>query len=283
VTKRELARYYETVARAMLPHVSDRFITAVRCPKGPTGAGDCFYQKHPEKRGWPGALRAAPVQDRGGVASYFYVDHIAGLLALVQLGVLEIHVWNSLVTDPERPDRIVFDLDPGPDVTWEGVVAAAVTVRDAVRALDLEAFPKTTGGRGIHVVVPIVPEHDYDAVRDLTHALCERLAAHDPSTFTAKMAKGARPGRVFIDYLRNAHGATAVCAYSTRARPGGPVSMPVSWEELAAGLDPSSVTHLTVPGMLASRKADPWRGYEASRARLGDAHFAALGLPAPGA
>ena len=282
VTKRGLARYYEAVAEAMLPHLVGRFITAVRCPQGPAGAGDCFYQKHPESRGWPAALKVAPVQDKGGPASYFFVDGPAGLLALAQLGVLEIHAWNSLASDPEHPDRIVFDLDPGPGVGWTTVVAAATRVRDALRALGLGAFAKTTGGRGIHVIVPIVPERDYDAVRDLAHALCDRLAAHDPTTFTAKMAKTARPGRVFIDYLRNAHGATAVCAYSTRARPGAPVSVPVSWEELAAGIDPSSFTTLSVPERLASLPADPWQGYEAARERLGPPLFEALGVPIPG-
>lgn len=279
VTKRELARYYEAVADAMLPHLAGRFITAVRCPQGLAGAGDCFYQRHPEARGWPVALHVSRVQEKAGVAFYFFVDDPAGLLASVQLGVLEIHAWNSLADDPERPDRIVFDLDPGPGVGWAAIVRAAATVRDALHALGLAAYAKTTGGRGVHVVVPIVPEHGYDAVRDLAHALCDRLAAHDPATFTAKMAKTARPGRVFVDYLRNAHGATAVCAFSTRARPGASVSVPVSWQELAAEIDPSSFTIFTVPRRLASLPADPWQGYDAARERLGPALFAALDVP----
>ncbi|MDO8963981.1 MAG: hypothetical protein Q7W30_05735, partial [Coriobacteriia bacterium] len=219
-----------------------------------------------------------PVPEKDGPQDYFSASDLAGLISLVQLGTLEIHPWNSLASDPERPDRFVLDLDPGPGVEFAAVTAAAVTVRDALAALGLGAFVKTTGGHGLHVVTPIVPEHDHDRVRALTRALVDHLAAADPTTFTAKMAKSARAGRVFIDYLRNAHGATAVCAYSTRARPGAPVSVPVTWAELEAGLEPASLDIRTVPGRLAAMRDDPWEGYEESRRPLDAALFAALGL-----
>lgn len=280
VSKLALATYYGQVADAMLPHLAGRFITAVRCPHGSDGGG-CFYQKHPEMRGWPRTLRRAPVRERDGTTpDYFFVDDVAGLVSLAQLGVLEIHTWNSLAADYDRPDRIVLDLDPGPDLDWPGVVAAAVTLRDALGALGLAGFAKTTGGRGLHVVVPIVPEHGYDPVRDFAHAFCERLATGAPDTFTAKMSKALRPGRVFIDYLRNAHGATAVCAFSTRARPGATVSVPVAWPGLAK-LDPASFTVSTVPRRLAALRTDPWKGYEEARRRLEPALFDSVEAPVP--
>ena len=282
VTKLGLARYYEAVAPAMLPHLRNRLLTVVRCPHGTADAG-CFFQKHPEDAGWPDSLPTVPVFDRDGPAVYFHADDLEGLLALVQLGVLEMHTWNSLADDYDRPDRIVFDLDPGPGTTFADVTQAAVIVRDALGALGLAGFAKTTGGHGLHVVTPIAVEHDYDAVRALSHAFVERLAQHDPARFTAKMAKTARPGRVFIDYLRNAHGATAVCAYSTRAREGAPVSTPVTWEELAAGLDPAAFNVRTVPERLASSAASPWPGYEAARRPLAPELFDALGASAPAA
>jgi bifunctional non-homologous end joining protein LigD len=240
----------------------------VRCPHGSSGDVGCFYQKHPEVRGWPAAFKTVTVEDRSGPAIYFYVDDGAALLALAQMGTLEVHAWNSLVSDPERPDRIVFDLDPGPEVAFEDVAAGARVVRDALGALGLGAFVKTTGGRGLHVVTPIVPERGYDEVRAFSHDLVNVLAIQRPEMFTASMAKAQRTGRVFIDYLRNAHGATAVCAYSTRARPGAHVSVPVTWEELD-GLDPATFDITTVPGRLAALRSDPWSGYETARRPLG--------------
>ncbi|MDO8915569.1 MAG: DNA ligase D, partial [Coriobacteriia bacterium] len=282
IAKGDLARYYETVAPWMMPHLAGRLVTVVRCPHGSGGgAADCFYQKHPEPKGWPDALRAVPVHDRKATLDYFTVEDARALLSLVQLGALEIHVWNSLATDYERPDRFVLDLDPGEGVGFAEVCAAGRIVRDALDALGLAAYPKTTGGRGLHLITPIEVEHDFDAVRSWTHAFVEALSAAHPAVFTARMSKVLRPGRVFVDYLRNAHGATAVCAFSTRARPGVPVSVPVSWEEIDAGLDPAAFDTASVPLRLASLKADPWAGYEASRRPLEAALFAALGLTPP--
>jgi bifunctional non-homologous end joining protein LigD len=282
LTKGDIARYYDRVSPAMLPHLAGRLLTSVRCPHGPGGGpGECFYQKHPEPRGWPKALHAVPVRDKSETLDYFYIDDAEGLLSLVQLGVLEIHAWNSLAEDYDRPDRLVFDLDPGEGVTFGEVFAAARTIRDALGAFGLAAFAKTTGGHGLHVIVPIQPALAYDEARAWSHAFVERLAAQDPGRFTAKMAKATRPGRVFVDYLRNAHGATAVCAFSTRARPGGPVSVPVSWSELEAGIDPRAFTIQTVPERLERLGPDPWAGYEAGRRPLTPALFAALDLGPP--
>jgi bifunctional non-homologous end joining protein LigD len=279
VTKEALARYYEKVGSAMLPHLANRLLTIFRCPHGEEGA-PCFFQKHPESAGFPAVLRTVRVLDKEGPEVYFHADDLDGLLALAQLGALEIHTWNSLADDYEKPDRIVFDLDPGPGTTFGDVARAAHTVRDALASLDLTAFVKTTGGHGLHVVTPIEPERDFDEVREFAHALVSALAADDPAHFTAKMAKTSRPGRVFVDYLRNAHGATAVCAYSTRARPGAPVSVPVSWKELDAGLEPAAFDIDSVPQRMAAQKSDPWRGYEDGRGRVTAAVLDALGVPA---
>ena len=268
ITKADLARYYEAVSGRMLPHVAGRPLTIVRCPHGSSGDVGCFYQKHPEVRGWPATFKTVVIEDRSGPATYFSIDDETALLSLAQMGTLEVHAWNSLVSDPERPDRIVFDLDPGPEVAFADVAASARVVRDALGALGLGAFVKTTGGRGLHVVTPIAPERGYDEVRTFAHDLVNVLAMRRPEMFTASMAKTRRTGRVFIDYLRNAHGATAVCAYSTRARPGAHVSVPVAWEELD-GLDPAAFDVTTVPGRLAALRGDPWSGYETARRALG--------------
>ena len=278
VTKAELAAYYEAVAAAMLPHVADRPLSIVRCPHGQEAK--CFFQKHPDPRSFPAELHVFEVAERTGTARYFSVHDLDGLLALVQLGVTEIHAWNSLAGDPEQPDRIVFDLDPGPGVEWADVLAAAHTVRDALSALGLRAFAKTTGGHGLHVVTPVVASHGYDTVRAFARGLVDRLVEADPARFTARMAKSARPGRVFVDYLRNAHGATAIAAYSTRARPGAPVAVPVTWEELDAGIDPLSFDTRSVPERLVSAAGhDPWDGYEKARSALEPAIFEAVGVP----
>ena len=277
LTKAGLAAYYERVAPAMLPHLASRPLSIVRCPHGQ--AAECFFQKHPDSRSFPAALRVFEVAERTGSATYFALDTLEGLLALVQLGTVEIHAWNSTAEAPETPDRIVFDLDPGPGVEWPAVRAAALTVRAALGGLGLGAFAKTTGGHGIHVVTPIVPEHRYDDVRAFARGLVDRIVEAAPDRFTARMAKAARPGKVFIDYLRNAHGATAIAAYSTRARPGAPVAVPVTWDELTDDVDPLAFDTVSVPLRLAETAgSDPWEGYESARAALDAAVFEAVGV-----
>lgn len=276
ITKADLARYYEAVAPWMLPHVQQRPLTLVRCPQGATGETGCFYQKHPEAKGWPSSLGSVTIEDSDGPAVYSYVRDEAGLISLAQLGTVEVHAWNSLVGDVEHPDRIVFDLDPGPGTAFPDVVAAATTVRDALGALGLAAFVKTTGGHGLHVVTPIAPRRGFEEVRGFARGLVDLLARQQPQLFTGLMRKSERPGRIFLDYLRNAHGATAVCAYSTRARTGAHVSVPLTWDELAGVDDPATFDVHSVPGRLASLTADPWSGYEKARHPLTDEALAAL-------
>lgn len=281
ITKGELAEYYIAVADRMLPHLARRPLSLVRCPAGSSKA--CFFQKHVGS-GVPAGVHRIEIPDGvgtadhpAGVSTYLWVDDRQGLVALAQMGVLEIHPWGSRIDRLETPDRLVFDLDPAPGLGWEAVVEAARAVRDRLAALGLASFLKTTGGKGLHVVVPVAPRHDWSVVKPFARAVAAGIAQAAPARFTINMAKKARTGRIFLDYLRNGRGATAVAAYSTRARSGATVSMPLAWRELSPRLDPRDFTILTVPKLLARRRTDPWAEIDAMPQDLGKA-IAALGL-----
>lgn len=254
ITKRDLALYYAAVAPWMLPHVANRPLTIVRCPQGHTKA--CFFQKHAQK-GQPDAIHIVPIEDEDGLADYTYIRDVDGLLALPQMGVLEIHTWGSHVPDHERPDLLVLDLDPHEDVGWDRVVETALTLRGLFSELGLESFVKTTGGKGLHVCVPFETTLGWDEVKSFTQAIAEALAHDAPDRFVATMSKAKRKGKIFIDYLRNGRGATFISPYSTRARPGAPVALPVEWDDLAA-VRPAAFTLQTVLEHIATRPRDPW-------------------------
>ena len=262
LTKIELVYFYERIAPFVLAHLANRPLTLVRCPIG-RGKG-CFYQKHPDD-GMPQALKTVSIEERGGPALYMWLDDVPGLLSLAQMGVLEIHTWGSCVKKPYNPDRIIFDLDPGPDVTWPRIVDTAFHLRERLEALGFTPFVKTTGGKGLHVVAPVEPALTFAEVRPWTHSFVDSLVAEDPDSLTGKMAKKLRSGRVFIDYVRNAQGATAVTPYSTRARPGAPVAVPVEWDELRSGLDPKAFIAETVIQRLAGLDHDPWADMQGAR------------------
>ena len=196
------------------------------------------------------------------------IDGLAGLLELVQASVLEIHPWGSTVDRPERPDRMTIDLDPAEDVSWERVIEAAFDVRKRLAELGLQGFVKTTGGKGLHIVVPLAAEDDWEALQAFVQGLARRMAAEQPKRYTASMAKAARRGRIYVDYLRNRMGATAVAAYSTRARPGAAVSVPLAWDELSPGIRSNHFTVENLPKRLAVLDSDPWDGFFALRQRL---------------
>jgi bifunctional non-homologous end joining protein LigD len=258
VTKLELARFYESIASWMLPHVEGRPLSLLRAPEGHTG--ERFFHKHVDK-GWPTALRRIRVREGEREISYVMVVDAAGLVALAQMGVLEIHPWGSRHDRIEQPDRLVFDLDPGPDVPWRRLVEAAAHTRLFLHDLGLTSFVKTTGGKGLHVVVPIARRGDWAEVKGFTEAIARTLARRDPALFTATMTKAARPGKVYVDYVRNARSQTAVAAYSTRARPGAPVSTPLRWDEL---LSEESADRWNVRNLLrrlAALREDPWAGF----------------------
>jgi bifunctional non-homologous end joining protein LigD len=256
VTKRVLAGFYEQIAEWILPHIVQRPLSLYRCPRG--HEKDCFYQKHLE-----GAsikhVREAPVREDEGKPPYVAIDDLRGLIALAQLAVLEIHPWGSREDNIEKPDRVVFDLDPGPDVSWRQVAEGARAVRELLAELGLGSFVKTTGGKGLHVVVPIVRRGGWDEVKAFAEAVAREMARRDPSSYVATMSKWARPKRIYVDYLRNVRGATAVAAYSTRARPGAAVSTPLHWDEL--GPHPIVYTVHTLPRRLRSLRHDPWEGF----------------------
>jgi bifunctional non-homologous end joining protein LigD len=255
ITKRELAEYYVAVADHILPHLAGRPITLVRCPTG--RQKKCFYQRHAGAGVLP-QVKQVPIPGFEESGPYLFIRDTAGLVALVQMGVLEIHPWGARVDRPDRPDRIVFDLDPGAGLQFADVVAAAQEVRQFLERLGLTAFAKTTGGKGLHVVVPVARRHDWARVKDFAREVATAMASGTPDRYLARMSKAERRGRIFIDYLRNDPTASAVSPYSSRARAGAPVATPLAWAEVAAGLDPTAFTIRAVPDRLARLKRDPW-------------------------
>jgi bifunctional non-homologous end joining protein LigD len=265
ITKRALAEYYLAVAVAMLPHVARRPITLVRCPAG--REKHCFYQRHAGS-GVPPELGEVEVSGFEDSGAYLYIRDAAGLVALVQMGVLEVHPWGSRIDRPLRPDRVIFDLDPGEGLGFADVVAAALDLRKVLEARGLRSFAKTTGGKGLHVVVPIERRHDWPSVKAFARGIAEQMSAEQPERFLPRISKAERRGRIFIDYLRNDPTSTAVAPYSTRARVGGPVATPLGWEEVAETLNPAAFSVATVPERLARRGRDPWADIGEIRQRL---------------
>ncbi|BEV15422.1 DNA ligase D [Herbaspirillum sp. DW155] len=266
LTKLELARYYQNAAPWILPELKQRPLSLVRCPDG--HAGKCFFQKH-TGQGMPDAIETIEVPEGEGTAHYMMVNDVAGLVATVQMGVLELHAWGATGGALDKPDRVVFDLDPAPGVPWATVVEGAQLVRGLLQEIGLACFLKTSGGKGLHFMVPIRPEHGWDVVKDWAHRVAAHLARLLPDRFIARMSKAAREGKIFIDYLRNAPGATTVVAYSVRARDGAPVSVPITWEELEQGMQADHFQVSTMPRRLQSlSRSDPWADFGRSPQRL---------------
>jgi len=265
LTKLDIARYYDTIAPAMMPHVEGRPLTLVRCGAGILG--DCIFMKHSKLWAFP-ALTRVKIPEKEKIGDYLVIETAAGIVGLAQMDILEIHTWNSRYQRVELPDRIILDLDPGPDVDWPAVVAAATLVRRMMRTLDLESFVKTTGGRGLHVVIPLVPREDWSVCLEFARAAAEALVRHDHKQFTTTFSKRGRERQILIDYMRNNRTNTSIAAFSTRARKGAPVSMPLSWTELTPRLDPSSFSVETAPARVAKQRRDPWADYFRLKQRL---------------
>ncbi len=261
-TKRDLAEYYRAIADFILPHVARRPITLVRCPTG--RQKKCFYQRHAGS-GVPRELKQVAVPGFEDSGAYLYLTDRRGLIALVQMGVLEIHPWGARIDRTDRPDRLIFDFDPGEGLGYRDVVAAAREVRAHLAGLGLESFVKTTGGKGLHVVVPIERRHAWSEAKAFARRVATDLAEGAPGKYLMRMSKAERQGRIFIDYLRNDPTATAVAPYSTRSRAGAPVATPLAWDELDEGLDPAAFTIRTVPARMDRLGADPWREIAAVR------------------
>jgi bifunctional non-homologous end joining protein LigD len=257
VTKQELAEFYVGIAAWLLPHLVNRPLTLVRCPTG--AHKKCFVQRH----SWAGMsphIHRTMVPDENGELEVLTVRDIQGVVALVQSGVLEMHVWGSTLADLERPDRLIFDLDPGEGVDWPRVIEGARAIRERLKAQGLESFVKTTGGKGLHVIVPLTPEATWKEALAFTRSMAEAMAGDEPDRYTTTSVKQEREGRIFIDYLRNNREASAVAPYSTRGRPGAPVAAPVAWEELTADLKPNGFTVENLGPRLAGLRQDPWAG-----------------------
>jgi bifunctional non-homologous end joining protein LigD len=278
LTKRDVARYYEAVAAAMLPHLRGRPLTLFHCPDGLSG--ECRFMKH--SKVWaPAAVRRVRIPEKTKVGEYLVVDDEQALLSIVQMDVLELHTWNSVVERVEEHDRHVLDLDPGPEVPFAEVVRAARLAREALAALGLAAFVKTTGGAGLHVLSPVVPTPWHECLA-VARALASALARHDPGRLTTAFARAGRERKILVDYLRNNRTNTSVAAFSTRARPGAPVSVPIAWDELSSRLRPERHTVLSVPRRLRSLRSDPWGGYDAARRPIDRVRIEGVASPPAG-
>ncbi|WP_135470266.1 non-homologous end-joining DNA ligase [Crenalkalicoccus roseus] len=254
ISKRMLADYFAAVAPRLLRHVAGRPLSLLRAPRGIGGAR--FFQRHPGP-GLPPALRRVALP--GAERPFLAVEDAGGLAALAQIAAIELHPWGARAEDPERPDRLVLDLDPAEDLPFARVVEAALALRERLRRHGLAPFCKSTGGKGLHLVVPLLPRAFWPEVAAFARAVCEAMAAEAPERFTTSPRRRDRAGRILLDHLRNERGASAIAPWSPRARAGAPVAMPLAWEEVGPDLDPRGVTLATAPA-----RRDPWDGFEAA-------------------
>jgi bifunctional non-homologous end joining protein LigD len=255
ISKQQLLEYYRLVAERMLPHVANRPLTLVRCPDGWNKS--CFFQKHFAQKA-PEGLRTVPIREKRKIAQFPVLDDVRGLFALAQMGVLEVHTWGSAADDPERPNQIVFDLDPDPSVEFGSVIECAQRLRSVFETAHLESFVKTTGGKGLHVCVPIEPDLQWDAIKSFAQQLAQELSRAWPDQYIVTQSKAQRRGKIYIDYLRNGRGATFIAPYSCRARANAPIAVPLHWDELDSTLRPDQYTLANIAQRLAGLKRDPF-------------------------
>ena len=273
-TKREIAEYLAEIAPRLLPHIKDRPVSLVRCPSG--AGGKCFFQKH-HTDSTPDAIGETEIKEKdGNKASYLILNSPEALVSAAQIGALELHIWGARTDRLERPDRLVFDLDPDEGLDFEAVKDAAFEVREVLESAGLTSFALLTGGKGIHVVVPLERRHGWDDVKAAARGLAKQLSKAAPERYVAEASKAKRKGKIFIDWLRNGRGSTAICPYSLRARPGAPVAVPVRWDELS-GIDAANTYTLSnIRRRLSSLKDDPWAAYDDTRQSLGKHVMAVL-------
>jgi bifunctional non-homologous end joining protein LigD len=258
LTKLGLAEYYEAISEWILPYVANRPLTLVRCPQG--HKRHCFFQKHLSDA-MPDTLRGVMIKEKEEEGEYVVLDDLAGLISLVQLGVLEVHPWGAKADAVESPDQIVFDLDPGPGVPWQTMIEAGRAVRDRIAQHKLKSFVRTSGGKGLHIVIPLKPASTWDSIKEFAKEIAHEMQHDDPGLYIAKSTKAKRNRRIFVDYLRNSRGATSVASYSTRARQGAPVAVPLRWEELGKLESADQYTVANVVKRLSALRKDPWDGF----------------------
>jgi len=276
ITKMDLAQYYARVGELLVPHLRDRPLTLVRCPNG---WDKCFYQKHATES-ISDYIERIDIRDSGGVKPYMMANSVSAVVALLQMGVLELHPWGSRAPKLGYPDRLIFDFDPDEGLAYDKLVDAVTVLRKLLDALELQAFLKTTGGKGLHVVIPLEPARDWDEAKEFCRGVAEMLVRAFPDRFTAKLTKSRRTGLIFIDWLRNVEGATAVSAYSVRAKANAPVSMPIDWSEFTKKdlrFDHFNVRN--VPALVDKRKRDPWERLPRVRQTLTDAMLEKVSAP----
>lgn len=265
ITKLDLAEFYLNMEDWILPQLAMRPLSLLRCPEG--YHEECFFQKHPRQTVSKRVPRVS-IPEKGKPENYLYVQDISDVIALVQIGVLEFHVWGSRVDKLEQPDILVFDLDPGPELPYDELIRVAHDLRQRLADLGLASFLRLTGGKGLHLVVPIVAERNWDEVKLFCQAVARQHAQDDRRCVTANMAKKHRHGRVFVDYLRNGRGATAIASYSTRARLGATVAVPIGWDELDTAMRPDRFNVNNLLQRLAALRSDPWADFEMARGPL---------------
>ena len=276
ITKLDVARYYEAVGDVIVPHLRDRPLTLVRCPNG--WDKPCFYQKHANES-VSEYIERIDIRDSGGVQPYMMANSVSAVVALLQMGVLELHPWGSRAPKLGYPDRLVFDFDPDEALGFDKIVEAVTVLHKLLDTLELEAFVKTTGGKGLHVVIPLDATRTWDDAKEFCRGVAELLVRTFPDRFTSKLTKSRRGGLIFIDYLRNVEGATAVAPYSVRAKKGAPVATPIDWGEIAkkdVRFDCFNVRN--VPALVQKRKRDPWARMPQVRQQLTDAMLAQVGI-----
>lgn len=258
ISKSDLASYYEKVAPQILPHIINRPLMILRCPQGQ--GKKCFFQKHYHEK-LPQGLYVVEVKEKEQVQPYLYIKDIKGLAALAQLAVIEIHPWRSNIRNIEKPDRIIFDLDPGPTIRWYKMIMAALRLRKCLLKYGLESFVKTSGKKGLHVVVPIVPKQDWDFVKEFSAQIATKMVLDYPKEYVSTMKKSEREGKIFIDYFRNGRGSTTVAPYSCRANAFASVSLPLSWKELEKIKSSEAFDIESVLTKIKRSKTDPWKDF----------------------
>lgn len=258
ITKLDLANYYNQIAEWILPYILQRPLTLLRCPNGEKKK--CFYQRHLTSK--TENLYAISLSDKTNKSEpYLYIKNILGLMELIQLGVLEIHPWASQIDKIEKPDFITFDLDPGLDTEWKKLIEAAYFVKDNLQKINLKSFVKTTGSKGLHVVIPIKRLYGWDKVKIFAHTFTQYLVMQNPQLLVANMSKAKRRGKIFVDYLRNQRGASSIAPYSTRIRANAAVATPLNWNELTTRIKSDTFTVKNLPQRLAKLKHDPWKDF----------------------
>ena len=265
ITKGDVAAYYQRVMTWLLPNVIKRPLSVIRCPEGANKT--CFFQKHPMS----GLHHVGTIElkeEKGSLATYMYAKNAGSILELVQFGAMEFHVWSTRINSLETTDRVIFDLDPSPRVAWERIVAAARLLKVQMEELGLTSFVRTSGGKGLHVVLPVKPACSWELAKDFSHTIAARMATEQPQEFVDTANKTKRAGKIYVDYLRNTRGATSIANYSLRARTNAPVATPLRWEELSKIEGGDTFTIRSLPRRLSRLRKDPWENIDSVKQTL---------------